>query len=604
MLSRVSLLLPAVLLLTGCGEGNPQQSQQPEPLVAVISAAPTEGDAPLTVTADGLLSTGDPVIYEWDEDYDGTTFDVNASNATGAPINFNYAGFGIYTLALRVADAEATTDIAVVTVSVNTPGNIMPVADLLPVSSSGASPLTVDFDASGSADSDGFITWYLWDFDYNGATFTEDLRTPGALLTHVFYFPGNFTVAVKVLDDAGGWDIATVSVDVTDSIVTFPDAVLEQAVRDAIDKQTGSIYASDLEPVTTLNAAGPTDPLDPAPRISDLTNIQYLNNLAWLYLAHNTIADISPLTGLSKLQWLYIYDNSVADLTPLSGLLRLKGILAGDNGISSVAAVSALPLLRDLNVSNNSITDISSLAALPSILSLTVSDNTLSGGALPALPATLERFVASNCGLSDVSAVSALADVEWLELSLNSIGDASSVSSLTTLEFLSLYGCALTAVPDLSSLASLLEINLAGNPLVADWTPLGQATWLRWVNIAACNINDVTFLQNLTELRSIYLDANSIGSLAPIAGATNLMVLSASNNSIVDLAPLQDLLNLDYINLDTNSVVEITALVTNSNNSGLGQGDAVVLSNNPLSANAVNNDIPALEANDVLVVYP
>src|SRR5271157_2071448 len=37
-------------------------------------------------------------------------------------------------------------------------------------------------------------------------------------------------------------------------IVTFPDAALEQAIRNAIDKPTGDIYQSDLDKLTDFSA--------------------------------------------------------------------------------------------------------------------------------------------------------------------------------------------------------------------------------------------------------------------------------------------------------------------------------------------------------------
>ncbi|HHN46026.1 MAG TPA: PKD domain-containing protein, partial [Planctomycetes bacterium] len=253
VLKRV-VVLAAALGCVGCGDGGGSggQSAPPAPLKAVISAAPVEGDAPLSVTAGASQSTGAIVSYEWDSDYDGITFDVDA---VGASAVFNYAVFGQYVLALRVTDASSVSDIDSITIAVNTPGNVMPSADITATPSSGAAPLAVVLDASGSFDSDGVITTYLWDFEYSG-TFKEDACTlaPAAAITHTYYFPGTFTAAVKVLDDAGGWDTAFVTVSVTDSIITFVDPNLEAAVREAIGKGSGDIYASDVAGLTALNA--------------------------------------------------------------------------------------------------------------------------------------------------------------------------------------------------------------------------------------------------------------------------------------------------------------------------------------------------------------
>ena len=80
-----------------------------------------------------------------------------------------------------------------------------------------------------------------------------------------------------------------------DGAVSFPDANLEEAIRSAISKPSGSIYPADLESLTTLHASHS--------EISDLTGLEYCVNLNDLDLSHNNIKDIKPLVqnnGLSS----------------------------------------------------------------------------------------------------------------------------------------------------------------------------------------------------------------------------------------------------------------------------------------------------------------
>ncbi len=51
--------------------------------------------------------------------------------------------------------------------------------------------------------------------------------------------------------------------------VTFPDANLEAAIREAIDKPEGLIFTSDLDELTSLKTKG----------ITDLTGLEYCSNL-------------------------------------------------------------------------------------------------------------------------------------------------------------------------------------------------------------------------------------------------------------------------------------------------------------------------------------
>jgi glucose/arabinose dehydrogenase len=74
--------------------------------VAVATAAPTSGTAPLTVQLDGTASTGNGLAYAWDLDGDGE-FD----DATGARPTATFAA-GTYALRLQVTDASGVSAVS------------------------------------------------------------------------------------------------------------------------------------------------------------------------------------------------------------------------------------------------------------------------------------------------------------------------------------------------------------------------------------------------------------------------------------------------------------------------------------------------------------
>ena len=91
-------------------------------------------------------------------------------------------------------------------------GNIHPIASFTAVPTSGTSPLTVVFDASASADTDGTIASYVWDYgDGQTASFTI------AMASHQFTIQSDsevFRVLLTVTDNLGASDQASVDITV------------------------------------------------------------------------------------------------------------------------------------------------------------------------------------------------------------------------------------------------------------------------------------------------------------------------------------------------------------------------------------------------------
>jgi glucose/arabinose dehydrogenase len=86
-----------------------------------------------------------------------------------------------------------------------TAGNQPPQAVLEADPTSGALPLTVDFDATGSTDADGDPLGYAWDLDGDGQFDDSTSATPSRTYTTA----GNVTVRVRVRDGNGGEGFAS-----------------------------------------------------------------------------------------------------------------------------------------------------------------------------------------------------------------------------------------------------------------------------------------------------------------------------------------------------------------------------------------------------------
>ena len=167
---------------------------------ASATATPLTAKVGTSVAFDGSGSSdadGTIVSYDWDF-ADGAT-----SSAVSPDHVFNSTGtFGV---SLTVTDDDGDSDTTSVTVSVVP--NQAPTAAISANPQTGAYPLDVDFDSSGSNDPDGSIASVMWNFG-DGTTSTA------AAPTHTYTTDGTFTATLTVTDDDGASDTASVSINV------------------------------------------------------------------------------------------------------------------------------------------------------------------------------------------------------------------------------------------------------------------------------------------------------------------------------------------------------------------------------------------------------
>ncbi|MFM7069525.1 MAG: PKD domain-containing protein [Actinomycetes bacterium] len=166
---------------------------------AKASGTPTSGKEPLTVSFASTGSTdpdGTIVSRQWDFGDGGTSSAASPSHV--------YASAGSYTATLTVTDdngATATDTVAIVAIA-----NQKPTAVANATPQSGSRPLTVNFSGSSSADPDGTLVSYAWNFG-------DGTSGSGMLTSHV-YAVGNYTATLTVTDDNGATDTSTIGITV------------------------------------------------------------------------------------------------------------------------------------------------------------------------------------------------------------------------------------------------------------------------------------------------------------------------------------------------------------------------------------------------------
>ncbi len=383
--------------------------------------------------------------------------------------------------------------------------------------------------------------------------------------------------------------------------------------------------------------------------ISDISPLEGLTNLTDLVLSDTLIADISPVAGLTNLTDLDLWGSAVSVLSPLAanmGLgegdwvdvtgnplnqesinthipaLRSRGVTVESDAVITepvaitddnlrakieealgkasgdtitTADMANLTVLHDAE--NANITDLTGLEAAINLRGLEIWGNSISDISPLANLTNLTHLWLGRNSISNISPLANLTSLEFLSLGINSISDISPLANLTSLETLSLGVNAISDISPLANLTSLTDLGLYGNA-ISDISPLAGLNNLTDLNLGGHSISDISPLAGLNNLTSLWLQSNSISDISPLANLTNLTDLNLPGNVISDISLLEGLNNLRRLTLQNNSISDISPLIANA---GLGSGDTVNLSENPLNFISINTHIPTLRSKGVEV---
>jgi len=198
----------------------------------------TEGET-LTLDGSGSTDSGGSIIgYKWDFENDGTWDTGWLSSST---TTHTYNTYGSYTVKLQVKDNEDGLDNDTATVTITEYVNQAPTANS-GGSYSGYVNNSIDFDASGSTDTDGTVVSYHWDFG-DGTTSTD--KNP----IHAYTELGTFTVSLTVTDDDGATDETTTAATITELLIDqLPP-----------NSDANGPYVSNVNEIVTFDASGSSD---------------------------------------------------------------------------------------------------------------------------------------------------------------------------------------------------------------------------------------------------------------------------------------------------------------------------------------------------------
>jgi len=150
---------------------------------------------------------------------------------------------------------------------------------------------------------------------------------------------------------------------------------------------------------------------------------------------------------------------------------------------------------------------------------------------------------------------------------------------------------------------NLAELDLSKNN-ISVIRPLRALEKLSILELDDNAIIDLAPLQEISGLKQLRLRRNLVQRIEALAGLQSLTLLTLGNNRINDISPLEGLLNLVSLDLEANEIEDLYPLARNVAAKGLGTGDSVILSGNPLSSLSVELVVPFLKEKGVSVTYP
>ena len=262
------------------------------------------------------------------------------------------------------------------------------------------------------------------------------------------------------------------------SVVQFEDPVMEQLVRNTINKPEGEITDIDCEQVTTLdNYDLRTDGMDydiyQAMKFHSLNDLQYFPNLTYLYLyKQSEIEDFSCIT-----------------LCPLLVQLDLA-----DCGIADIGFISEMPYLSSLYLSDNEVTDINPMIQCENLYYVAVDGNPL----------------------NDISELTKLKNLYYLSFNVEQIKDIGMLKQCENLKNLCIYRHDET---DLSALGQLTELEgltieydyqeneyYSNRIFITDISYLKNLTNLTYLRISCLeDLSQMDYLKGLKKLQNLYL---------------------------------------------------------------------------------------------------
>jgi len=338
----------------------------------------------------------------------------------------------------------------------------------------------------------------------------------------------------------------------------FPDAGLERAIREALNKPTGEITIADLQTITELDISGRV--------LVSLQGLQYATNLTKLIADHNNLTELESIRGLVNIATLDVSYNQLTSIAAASGMRRLRYFDGASNRLADIEPARNWTELEEFNISYNrklgeEPLDITPVENLVRLKALGISGLQLKHIKPLYKLVNLEILFADHNQLTDIEPSRGLINLIGFDVSDNLLTGIPWVSRMNKLKYFDVSSNRLTDLESVRNLTDLEALNISSNrrpgedPL--DITPLENLVRLKALAANGLQLKDIKPVRNLTELEDAYLYDNQISDISPLAGLINLQWAGLGGNQINDIAAFLPLV-MQGLGLSAEGVLDLT----------------------------------------------
>jgi len=275
--------------------------------------------------------------------------------------------------------------------------------------------------------------------------------------------------------------------------VAIPDPGLNAAIRETLNKPTGSLTEQDMLSLTSLSAIGRG--------ISSVQGLEVARNLSVLDLDSNSLTNFAVASALTNLNTLVLFNNHLTNFVLPNGSAKLNFLDLGFNSLVQCSIPGGLTNLDTLFLEGNRLTTFALPAGLTALTKLDLAGNGLTSFALRADMTNLVTVLIFANQLTNVSLPAGLTRLGNINLNFNHLPVLNLPAWLTNLSRLDAGGNQLTNLTFPADMTNLGILDLRDNQLT-----------------------NLTLPPNMTKVTALFVDGNPLTTFVlsePLA-ATNL----------------------------------------------------------------------------------